>query len=117
MASRPIKKLVPNILLCRNAIIRTNSIRSGNFSTSYPLGRGIKVIKHVLHSQGQNLGANTERGEARFDCNEVVGLLDGPHDGLHIEGLDGAEVDDFSLNAILFLQLVGGNKGLTDASR
>jgi hypothetical protein len=46
----------------------------------------------------------------------VASLLDGLDDSLNVEGLDGAEVDDLSLNAVLGLELFGGDEGLADAA-
>jgi hypothetical protein len=46
----------------------------------------------------------------------VAGLLDGLDDSLNVEGLDGAEVDDLSLNAVLGLELFSSDEGLTDAA-
>ena len=46
----------------------------------------------------------------------MAGLLDGLHDGLNIERLDGAEVDDFGFDAVFGLELFGGGKGLADAA-
>lgn len=46
----------------------------------------------------------------------MAGLLDGLDDSLNVEGLDGAEVDDLSLNAVLGLELFGGDEGLADAA-
>jgi hypothetical protein len=47
----------------------------------------------------------------------VAGLLDGLDDGLDVERLDGAQVDDFGLDAVLLLELLGGDEGLADAAR
>jgi hypothetical protein len=46
----------------------------------------------------------------------VASLLDGFDDGFHVEGLDGSQVDDFGLNAVLGFELFGGDKGLADAA-
>ena len=46
----------------------------------------------------------------------MAGLLDRLDDSLNVEGLNGAEVDDLSLNAVLGLELFGGDEGLTDAA-
>lgn len=47
----------------------------------------------------------------------MAGLLDGVDDGLEVERLDGAQVDDLSLDAILALQLLSGNERLSNAAR
>jgi hypothetical protein len=46
----------------------------------------------------------------------VAGLLNGLDNSLDVEGLDGAQVDDFSLDTVLGLELFGGDKGLADAA-
>lgn len=46
----------------------------------------------------------------------MAGLLDALDDGLDVEGLDGAQVDDFGLDAVLALQLLGGDERLADAA-
>lgn len=46
----------------------------------------------------------------------MASLLDGLNDGLDVERLDGAQVDDFSLNAVLGLELLGGDQGLANAA-
>lgn len=43
-------------------------------------------------------------------------LLDRLDDSLNIKGLDGTEVDDLGLNAVLLLELLGGDQRLTDAA-
>jgi hypothetical protein len=47
----------------------------------------------------------------------VTGLLDRLDDSLNIKGLDGTEVDNLSLDAVLLLELLGGDQRLTDAAR
>lgn len=44
-------------------------------------------------------------------------LLDRLDDGLEVERLDGAQVDDLGLDAVALLQLLGGDEGLADAAR
>lgn len=46
----------------------------------------------------------------------MAGLLDGLDNGLDVEGLDGAQVDDFGFDAVLGLELFGGDEGLADAA-
>jgi hypothetical protein len=46
----------------------------------------------------------------------VAGLLDGLDDSLDVEGLNGAQVDDLSLNTVLGLELFGGDEGLADTA-
>jgi hypothetical protein len=46
----------------------------------------------------------------------VSSLLDRLDDSLNIKGLDGTEVDDLGLNAVLLLELLGGDQRLTDAA-
>ena len=46
----------------------------------------------------------------------MAGLLDRLDDGLDVERLYRAQVDDFGLDAVLLLQLLGRDKGLADAA-
>jgi hypothetical protein len=46
----------------------------------------------------------------------VAGLLDRLDNGLDVERLDGAQVDDFGLDAVLALQLLSGDERLADAA-
>lgn len=46
----------------------------------------------------------------------MTSLLDGLDDGLNVEGLDGAEVDDLNVNTVLGLELLCCNEGLADAT-
>jgi hypothetical protein len=46
----------------------------------------------------------------------VAGLLDRLDDGLDVERLDRAQVDDFGFDAVLGLELFCGNEGLADAA-
>mgnify|MGYP006998890645 CR=1 FL=1 len=66
--------------------------------------------------ESQDLGADTESREAGLDAEQAVGLLDGVDDRFDIQWLDGAEVDDFALNAVLLLDVLGGSHGLSDAT-
>jgi hypothetical protein len=47
----------------------------------------------------------------------VARLLDGFDNGLDVEGLDGAQVEDFGFDAVLGLELFGGGERLADAAR
>lgn len=46
----------------------------------------------------------------------MAGLLDGLDDGLDVERLYRAQVDDFGLDAVFLLELLGGDQGLADAA-
>lgn len=46
----------------------------------------------------------------------MASLLDGLDNGFDVEGLDGAEVDDFGLDAVFLLELLGSGEGLADAA-
>jgi hypothetical protein len=47
----------------------------------------------------------------------VACLLDRLDNGLDVEGLYRAQVDDLGLDAVLLLELLSGDKGLADAAR
>lgn len=47
----------------------------------------------------------------------MAGLLDALDDGLDVQRLDAAQVDDLGLDAVLLLQLLGGDERLADAAR
>lgn len=108
---------VLNQLLGREAhLLELLGIGSGDLSTSDTLGRAVEVVKGVLHGQGENLGADTKGGEARLDRQEAARLLDRVDNGLDVEGLDGAQVNDLGLDAVVLLEVLGGNQGLADAA-
>ena len=47
----------------------------------------------------------------------MTSLLDRLDDGFDVERLDGSQVDDFGFDAVLLLELLGGDEGLADAAR
>jgi len=46
----------------------------------------------------------------------VARLFHGCDYGLDVEGLDGAQVDDFGFDAVFGFELFGGDEGLADAA-
>ena len=46
----------------------------------------------------------------------MASFLYGFDDCFDVEGLDGAEVDDFGFDAVFGLELFGGDEGLADAA-
>ncbi|KAH6607090.1 hypothetical protein Trco_003403 [Trichoderma cornu-damae] len=96
---------------------RLLGVRSGHLSAGDSLGRAVKVVKGIFHGQGEDLGANAEGRVAGLDNQQAVGLLDGLDNGVEIQGLDGPQVDDLGLDAVVLLQALGGNEGLADAPR
>jgi hypothetical protein len=46
----------------------------------------------------------------------VPSLLHRLYDSLNVEGLNGPQVDDLSLDTVPLLQLLGSSKGLADAA-
>ena len=97
-------------------LLKLLRVRGGNLSTSNP-GRGcLKVVESVLAGKRHDLACYTEAGETRLDAEHVASLLDRLDNGFNVKGLDGAQVDDLSLNAVLGLELFGGNEGLADAA-
>jgi len=46
----------------------------------------------------------------------VAGFLNRLDNGFDVEGLDGTQVDDFGVDAVLFLELLSGNERLADAA-
>lgn len=95
---------------------RTSSVWSRNLSTSDALGRSVQVVKHVLHGKGKNLASNTVGWETGLHSNQVVGLLHRLDDGLDVQRLDAAKVDDLRLDTVLRLEGLGGGKGLADTA-
>jgi hypothetical protein len=80
-------------------------------------GRGcLQVVESVFAGERHDLGRDTERGETRLYAEHVAGLLDGLDDSLDVEGLNGAQVDDLSLDTVLGLELFGGDEGLADTA-
>lgn len=108
--------LLNEVLVGEGHLLELLGVRSGDLSTSDTDGRSVQVVEGVLGGEGDDLGGDTEGGEARLDGHHGAGLLDGVDDGLDVEGLDGAEVDDLSLNAVLLLEVLGGDERLADAA-
>ena len=104
------------MLVGEGHLLETLGVGSGDLSASDTDGRSVQVVEGVLGGQGDDLGGDTERGETGLDGHHGAGLLDGVDDGLEVERLDGAEVDDLSLNAVLLLEVLGGDERLADAA-
>lgn len=98
------------MLVGEGHLLEALGVRGGDLSTGDTDGRSVQVVEGVLGSQGDDLGGDTERGETGLDGHHGAGLLDGVDDGLEVEGLDGAEVDDLGLNAVLLLESLGGDE-------
>lgn len=108
--------LLDEVLVGEGHLLELLGVRSGDLSTSDTDGRSVQVVEGVLGGEGDNLGGDTEGGESGLNGHHGAGLLDGVDDGLDVEGLDGAEVDDLSLNAVLLLEVLGGDERLADAA-
>lgn len=109
--------VVLNQLLGREAhFLQLLCIRRRDLSASDTDWRRVQVVEGVLGGQGNELGSNAEGREAGLDSHHGAGLLDRVDDGLDVEGLDGAEVDDLGLDAVLLFQTLGGDERLTDAA-
>jgi hypothetical protein len=108
--------LLDEVLIGEGHLLEALGVRGGDLSTGDTDGRSVQVVEGVLGGQGDDLGGDTERGEPGLDGHHGAGLLDGVDDGLEVERLDGAEVDDLSLNAVLLLESLGGDEGLADAA-
>jgi len=91
-------------------------IRSGDLGTSDSDGRGLEVVESVLCGEGENLSRNTEAWETGLDSHQMASLLDGFDNGLEIERLDGTEVDDLDVDTVFGLELLCGDKRLTDTA-
>jgi hypothetical protein len=108
--------LLDEVLIGEGHLLELLGVRSGNLSTGDTDGRSVQVVKGVFGGESNDLGGDTEGGEARLNGHHGTGLLDGVDDGLEVEGLDGTEVDDLSLNAVLLLESLSGNESLADAA-
>jgi len=104
------------VLVGEGHLLELLGVRGGDLSAGDTDGRSVQVVEGVLGGQGDDLGGNTEGGESGLDGHHGAGLLDGVDDGLEVEGLDGAEVDDLSLNAVLLLESLSGDERLADAA-
>lgn len=105
------------VLLGEGQLLELLGVRCGDLSAG-DAGRGrLEVVEGVLAGEGHDLRGDTEAGETGLDAQHVAGLLDRLDDGLDVEGLDGAQVDDFGLDAVFALQLLGGDERLADAAR
>lgn len=108
--------LLDEVLVGEGHLLEAPGVRSGDLSTGDTDGRGVQVVEGVLGGQGNDLGGDTEGGVAGLDGHHGAGLLDGVDDGLEVEGLDGAEVDDLNLNAVLLVESLSGDEGLAYAT-
>ena len=97
-------------------LLQLLGIWCGDLSTSDTGGGCLQVVESVLASKCHDLRCDTERGETGLDGHHGAGLLDGVDDGLEVERLDRAEVDDLSLNAVLLLESLSGDEGLANAA-
>jgi hypothetical protein len=97
-------------------ILELLGVGGGDLSTGDTGGGRLKVVEGVLAGQGHDLRGDTERGEARLDAEHVARLLDRLDNGLNVEGLNRAQVDDLSLDAVLVLELLSGDQRLADAA-
>ncbi|KAH0357911.1 hypothetical protein KCU83_g293, partial [Aureobasidium melanogenum] len=109
--------VVDDQLLSREGhLLELLGVRGGDLSTSDSDRGSLQVVPGVLGGESQKLSTDTEAGETRLDGHHVASLLDRLDDSLNIKGLDGTEVDDLGLNAVLLLELLGGDQRLTDAA-
>jgi hypothetical protein len=104
------------VLVGEGHLLEALGVGGGDLSTGDTDGRSVQVVEGVLGGQGDDLGGDTERGETGLDGHHGAGLLDGVDDGLEVERLDRAEVDDLSLNAVLLLESLSGDEGLANAA-
>lgn len=109
--------VVGNQLLGRERhLLELSSVGGGDLSTSDSDGGSLEVVPGVLSGESQKLRADTVAGETGLDSHHVTSLLDRLDNGLDIKGLDGTEVDDLGLDAVLLLELLGGDQRLTNAA-
>lgn len=80
-------------------------------------GRGrLEVVEAVFARERHDLGGDAEGWVSGLDDEEVARLLNRLDDGLDVERLYRAQVDDFGFDAVLLLELLGGDEGLADAA-
>lgn len=108
--------LLDEVLVGEGHLLELLGVGGGDLSTGDTDGRSVQVVEGVLGGESNDLGGDTEGGEARLDGHHGTGLLDGVDDGLKVERLDGAEVDNLSLNAVLLGEGLSGDEGLADAA-
>lgn len=108
--------LLDEVLVGEGHLLELLGVGGGDLGAGDADGRGVQVVEGVLGGESDDLGGDTEGGEAGLDGHQAAGLLNGVDDGLEVEGLDGAEVDDLSLNAVLLLESLGGDERLADAA-
>ena len=106
-----------SVLLGEGQLLELLGVRCRDLSAG-DTGRGcLEVVEGVLAGEGHDLGGDAEAGEAGLDAQHVAGLLDRLDDGLDVERLDAAQVDDFGFDAVFALQLLRGDERLADAAR
>ena len=109
-------ELLDEVLVVEGHLLELLGVRCGDLSTCDTDGRCVQVVEGVFGGESNDLGGDTEGGEARLNGHHGTGLLDRVDDGLEIEGLDGTEVDDLSLNTVLLLESLSGNESLANAA-
>lgn len=97
-------------------LLQLLGVGSGHLRAGDPDRGSLQVVEAELAGESDQLGADAEAGETALDGHHDAGLLNGADDGLYVEGLDGAEVNDFRLDAVLGLELLGGGEGLADTA-
>jgi len=108
--------LLDEVLIGEGHLLELLGVRSRDLSTGDTDRRSVQVVEGVFGGKSNDLGGDTEGGEARLNGHHGTSLLDGVDDGLEVERLDGTEVDDLSLNAVLLLKSLSGNERLADAA-
>lgn len=88
-------------------LLELDSVGRGDLRAGDSDSGGGQAVEAVLHGQGQDLGPNTEHGEARLDSHQAAGLLERLDNRLDVERLDGSQVDDLGLDSVLLLQFRG----------
>jgi hypothetical protein len=78
-------------------------VRGGHFGTSDTGRRRLEVVECVLAGERHDFGTDAKGWEVGRDAEHVARLLDGFDNGLDVEGLDRAQVDDFGLDAVFGL--------------
>lgn len=115
--SKELSSIIHNQLLSGEAhLLETLGIRCWDLSASDTGRRRLEEVESVFAGEGHDFGADAERREVGGDAEHVAGFLDGFDNGFDVEGLDGAQVEDFGFDAVLLLEHLGGDEGLADAA-
>jgi hypothetical protein len=84
------------------------AVNRRRIEAAHALHGGVEFVKDALLDHVGDLGADAAVGLVFLDVDGAVRLGDGFEDGVLVQRADGAEIDDFGADAVLFFEDAGG---------